>query len=801
VLKSFLRVAWRTIVRHKGYSFITIAGLTIGMACAISILLFVEYERSFDRHNVHYGQIYRVGMEFLKEHMGGETASAISPAPLAAALEREFPEVLHAAHITFPEEALIAGNGKAFVEPNVFFVDPGIFQIFTFTFISGKPEQALERPFSIILTRAMAEKYFGTRDAIGRVIQFENEHDFEVTAVIENMPATSHFRADFLAPFTAFEQIYQMPTTRWGMAAFHTYVLLRDGASAQSLESKLPALLDRHWNEEQKPSYRFFLQPLSRIHLYSQLTGEIGETGEVSSVVGASVVALLILFIACINYVNLTTARSLNRLREVGARKLVGAGRAQIVCQFLGEAVLTSMIACLLAVTLVGAALPFLSELLERDLQTTFRSSLLSVVPILLTVAIGLAGGLFPALSFSAIKPITALNRTLFQGVHKSRVRNALVVVQFAIAIVLVTFTLVVRDQLGYVQNKDMGYGKDHILTIPIKDEQVQKSLDAFKIALSANPRVRQVTSSAYLPNRIAAQTIARWPGMPANLEVNIYANMVDQGFLDLYGMRMVAGRGFSRNVPADMNRAFLINESAQKALGWDQPIGHEFIFRTHGAHGSHVEFQGRIVGVMKDFHSRSLHYKIEPLFLFLGESSKHRVVSVKIDDEDVPATIGFIRDTWRSFAGSYPFEFRFFDQELLKAYASEQRLGRVFGIFSLFAIFVACLGLLGLSAFTVERRTKEIGIRKVLGASVPSLLALVTREYGLSICLSMAMGWPVAIFLRGRWLEGFAYHIPADALAFVLAAVITVGAALSSVVLQSLRAARANPVESLRYE
>ncbi len=799
--KNYWLTAWRNIARHKSYSFITIAGLAIGIACAISIFLFIQYERSFDGHNDNFKRIYRVGIEFHAQYLGEEKASAVTPAPLAAALEQEFPEVSHAARVTSPEGGLIAGNKKSFMESNFFFADPKIFEIFTFTFVSGTPEQALVKPFSVVITRAMAEKYFGSGDPVGKVLRFQNEYDFQITAMIENMPAKSHFRADFFASFKTYERIFQMPVERWGMCAYYTYMLMREGASAQSLESKLPALLKKYWNGDKKPSYRFFLQPLSQIHLYSKLMGELNENGDALYVIIFSIVALLILFIACINYVNLTTARSLNRLREVGIRKLVGAGRSQIIRQFIGEAVLISMIAYLLAFILVQAALPFLSTLLERDLRLTFQSSMFSVLPMFFALGIGLAAGFIPALSFSTIKPITALNRALFQGASKSRVRNALVVVQFAIAIILIIFTLVVKDQLHFVKNKNMGYGKDHILTIAINDEQVQKKLDAFKSALSSNPHIRRVASSISLPNNIMSQTIARWPGMPANLEINIYANTVDYDFIDLYGIPMAGGRNFSREFPADMNGAYLINESAQRALGWDQPVGREFLFRAHGDHGKHVEYPGRIVGVMKDFHSRSLHYKIEPLFLFLGESSKHRVVSIKMDGNNIPATIAFIKNTWRTFSGSYPLEYGFFDQEFLKAYLSEQRLGRIFSIFSLFAVFVACLGLFGLSSFTVERRTKEIGIRKVLGASVSSILALVIQEYGLAICFSMAIACPVAFVIRECWLNNFAYRIPMDLVVFIFAAAITIGAAFFSISFQSIRAARRNPVDSLRYE
>jgi len=309
------------------------------------------------------------------------------------------------------------------------------------------------------------------------------------------------------------------------------------------------------------------------------------------------------------------------------------------------------------------------------------------------------------------------------------------------------------------------------------------------------------VASSRSLPNHIASQTIARWPGMPANLELIIYANTVDADFLELFGIRMTAGRNFSREFPADVNRAFLINESAQRALGWKQPVGREFLFQTHGAHGRHVDNPGRIVGVMKDFHSRSLHYKIEPLFLFLSDSSDHRVVSIKLDGHNIPATLDFVKATWRKFSPSYPIEYRFFDQELSKAYVSEQRLGSIFGVFSFFAVFVACLGLFGMSLFTAERRTKEIGIRKVLGASIPSLLALVNREFGFVIGLSLVIAFPLAYFFQAKWLANFAYHISASFGIFALAAAVIIGTALISISFQSLHAARQNPVDSLRYE
>lgn len=799
MFKNYFKTALRNISKHRVYSVFNIIGLATGMAVFVLILLYVQYELSFDRHHENAKQIYRVVTENPGNYYLGSNQYGTTPPPLAPTLMTEYPEVLSATRIASRGGILVACEEKSFLEERVHFCDPQTFEIFTFDFIRGNPQTVLQDPLSIVLSEKMADKYFGDQDPMGKVLRFDNALDFVVTGVFEDMSKNSHFTMDFIVPFESITKTGVSNLQSWSNNSCYTYFLLQEGADADDLEAKFPALIDKYAGDDiwswKGQKTRYLLQPLTKIHLYSHINFEISANSDIKYVYIFASIAFLILIIACINYMNLATARSAQRAKEVGMRKVVGALRIQLIRQFLGESIVLAFISLLVTVAIVDVCLPVFSLFVERELSFKVIENLPFLLGILAIVLfVGLFAGSYPALYMSSFRPVSVLRGAYSRSLKGRGMRNVLVVTQFVISITLIISTVVVRNQLHFVKNKDMGYSREQIIVLTIYDRNLRKKMETLKTELKRHPNISQV-SSGNLPNHINSQTLVDWPGKPEDVDAPIYVGVADYDFVDLFEIAIVEGRNFSREFPADANGAFLLNETAVEALGWDSPLGRELYHW-----GNKNRPPRKVVGIMKDFHMHSLHLEIKPLYIFL-DPDYHWNLSIKVKTIDLPQTIGFIEEKMKEFSPRYPFTYQFFDDIFDRAYRAERRIGTIFSVFSLLAILIACLGLFGLASFTALQRTREIGIRRILGASVSDIAYNLSQEFSKWVVMANVIAWPVAYFVMNRWLQSFAYRIHIGIFTFVFAGIVALAVALLTVSLQTIKAATANPVDALRYE
>jgi putative ABC transport system permease protein len=806
MIKNHLVIAWRGFRKNKTYSALNVLGLAAGMAVFILIMLFVRTELSYDRYHANARNIYRVIKEDPGNYYLGSNVFAVTPPALAPALARDFPEVQAATRIDDSSNVLISVGEKNIVEKKIHWTDPQTFEIFSFPVVRGGGAAALRDPFAVLLSEREARRLFGDGDPVGRTIILHTQHtqdrafDFRVAGVFRDMPANSHFVMDIVAPFETLAKVEDIDLSRWGNNSHYTYVLLKDGADPQALDAKLPAFLNKYasgqtWTHQGQIS-RFFLQPLTRIHLHSRANFELAPTGDARFVLLFASIAVLVLVIACVNYMNLATARSLKRAKEVGLRKVVGAARGQLIRQFLGDSLVLTFIALVLAAGIVLAVLPAFRTFVEREIVfNPLRDVGLLPGLILLAAVVGAVAGSYPAFFISAFQPVAALKGTGASKTTGRGLRNALIVFQFAASITLIICTVGVRSQLSYIRNRDMGYQRDQIVVLSPKGG-LRKDIEAFKTELRRNPAVLGVSTSSCLPDNVTSSTIAFWPGKPESVEIPIYVLEADYDFVDLYGLSVAQGRNFSRDYPSDAGGAFLINESARRALGWDDPIGREF--GRKGRNDKSAE--GKIVGVIKDFNMHSLHLPIMPLYISFDPDRVNRV-SVKIRGEGIPASLAFIRRSWERFSPEYPFEYSFFDEIFDRAYRVERRLGAVFSAFAALAVFIACLGLLGLASFTAEQKTREIGIRKVLGASSPGIIVMLSREFMKWVIAANLVAWPVGYFAMRTWLGNFAYRTSLTLPMFLGAALAAFLIAAVVIWAQTYRIASANPASSMRHE
>jgi putative ABC transport system permease protein len=796
MLKNYLLIAWRNLNKNKGYSFLNILGLAVGMAVFVLIFLYVQHELSFDRWHENADRIYRVVQRQPGNMYLGSDRFAVTQAPLAAALMQEFPEVVAATRMDSSGNVLLTYGEKNFLEKNVHWADPYLFKVFSIELLRGDPETALTDPNSILFSETVARKFFGDQDPIGQTVVYIEEHDMRVTGVFKDFPKNSHFTMDVILPFDAMPVLLDRKLDSWGNSSFYTYFLLQEGADPAQLEGKLPDMFKKYRNDQGWDSAGYILQPLTRIHLYSNINFDISPGNDIRYIYLFSSIAFLLLVIACINYMNLATARSAKRAKEVGMRKVVGARRNQLIKQFLGESTMLTLVALVLTLGLVVLSLPAFKGFIQRDLSFDPLHNPGLLLGVMGTfVLVGLLAGAYPAVYISRFKPISALRSASSKGKGGALFRNLLVVFQFTVSILLILSTVVVRNQLHYIQNKEMGYSRDHIVVVRPRDTNLQQQLEALKTELKNHPDVLSVAASSSLPNHVSSQTDAKWPGKPEDLRVPIYVCDADYDFLDVFDLKLAQGRNFSREHVSDAKGAFLLNEAAVQAIGVDAPLGMNF------NRGGNEEPDRQIVGILKDFHMHSLHQEIKPMYVFLDLERDYRNISIKIRGERIPSTLAHIEETMLTFSPKYPFEYSFFDEVFDRAYRAEQRIEGIFSTFALLTVFIACLGLFGLSSFTAESRTREIGIRKVLGASSPSILQLLSRDYLKKVLIANVLAWPLGYYAMYTWLQNFAYRIDLGVFPFLGAGLIALLIALLTVSFQTFRAAAANPADSLRYE
>ncbi|UCE42383.1 MAG: ABC transporter permease [Candidatus Aminicenantes bacterium] len=791
---NYLKIAVRNIIKHKGVSFLNVMGLSIGIAACILIFLYVQFELSYDRYHANAEQVYRIGQEIA--YLNARTAA--TSAPLAEAMITEFPEIQSAVRMRNIDECIVRLEDRGFLEKKIIWADPQIFDLFSFDFLRGDPKEALIDPFSIVISERTAEKYFGRADPIGKVLTCNiRARDLEmvITGVYKNMPPNSHFFADLMVPFETQEKIFEGILV-WGNNAYNTYALLHQDADPQALEAKF-ATTDFTKYSGGYSLHDYFLQPILDIHLRSNLSLGMEANGDIKTVMLFSFIALLILIIACINAMNLATARAAFRVKEVGLRKVIGAQRSQIIRQFLGESLVFTILALFAALAIVLIALPAFGTFVERSIHFHPLSNLpLLGMLISLVLLTGVLSGGYPAFALSSFRPVSLFRKTGSVRTKGLSLRNLLVIFQFAVSIVLIICTLVARNQLHLLRHKDMGYNREHIVVLPILDARLDANIETLRTELKRNPRILHASSSSSLLNNVRTRLDADWPGRTEDQKLSFYTIDTDREFIDLYDMNIIMGRNFSPDFPSDQTGAFVINETGRKALGWENPIGKEFSLIG--------KRRGSIVGVVSDFHIQSMSQPIGLLALYLKPHTQNwhrRYLAIKILPGNIQGTLNDIQKTINRFAPGYPFEYSFFDDVFDQTFRTDQKMASLFRTFALIAILIACLGLFGLSSFSTEQRTKEIGIRKVLGASVPGIIILLGRELLKWVLLANLIAWPIGYFAMNKWLENFAYRTRLSVELFLLSSLLALIIAALTVGFQTLKSATANPIDSLRYE
>lgn len=818
MFKNYLKIALRNIGRHKGYSFINIAGLAIGMAVCILILMFVRDELSYDTHHEHKDRIYRIERQWFAAD-GSVRSELCSVAPsFIPLLEEEFPEMEHVVRMLGSSDTLITFGDNNFVEERFYFAEHDIFDVFTIPVIKGNPQTALKDPNSIVLSESMVRKYFGDEDPMGKVMKVgSSREDYQVTGVMKDVPQSSHLHFDFLASFITLKGRYTYYRDKsdylFGSSNFsdnvtYTYMRLARDADSGEVAARIPGFIDRHLPTYESESgdivypsqwNNLILRKVIDIHLHSHTNNELEPNSDIRYITLFTLVAAFILIIACVNFMNLSTARAVKRAREVGLRKVVGANRRLLTTQFLGESLLIALLAMALALTLVSILLPYFSAFSGHELRFGL---LINSVGILILVSVflitGLAAGLYPAVYLSAYKPATILRGELTRGTRGAIMRKVMVVFQFAISAALIISVGVVFKQMRFLRNANLGFQRENIVLIPSNGVVLQNWRE-IKNELLKNPRILAAT----LSKRAPSGRLLDAPGFRAEINgemvdgsFSMPHNRVEHDFFKTYGIKIVAGRDFSIDYPTDENEAFILNETAVRRLGLKSPedaVGLPMETRA-------PNLSGRVIGVVADFNYESMHHKIVPMITYirLGQTN---TVSLRIAAGNIQETIAYVQGIWDRFHPGYPVSYTFLDDRLNALYRNEARMMEMFGYFSMLAIFIACLGLFGLASFTTEQRTKEIGVRKVLGATVSKIIILLSREFARWVLAANIIAWPIAYFAMDKWLDNFAYRVNIGWTAFLLTAVLTSMIALLTVSYQSIKAAVANPADSLRYE
>ncbi len=786
MFSNYLKVAFRNIGRHKGHAFINIAGLAVGLASCLLILLWVGDELSFDRFNENADDIYRVLQDIrFSDH---ETTWAIAQGPLGPSLENDIPEILRAARVTWRGMQLRSGETR--FDETVGMADGSIFEMFTFPLIAGDAASVLSNPFSIVLSEEMTRKYFPGEDPLGKTVHADDKFDFLVTGIMKDIPRNSHLQFDFLVPFI-FGRELNYTVDRWDNSQFRTYVQLRPSATAAEVIAKISGYL------EDKPTIekdaKLTLQPLKRIYLHSNYEFDMA-LGDIRSVHIFSLVAFFILLIACINFMNLSTARSLNRAREVGMRKVSGANRGHIIGQFYGESALLTGISLAVGLALTAALLRPFNNLAAKDLSLSVLGDpqpLLGLAAI--AVLTGIIAGSYPALFLSSFGPVRVLKGSPASGTKGAAFRKILVVVQFTLSVMLIISTIFISRQLTFMREYKLGYDKEHLVSMRLRGDMGEK-YEAIKAELLRIPDVSGVTVCSNIPTYgyMFSNSLWKWEGQGPDEEILMRALTVGEDYFEVFGMEILQGRSFGREPDPEKTPVFIVNEQAANVMGLKEPVGQWL--SVSGLP------QGTIVGVVKDYNFTPLNQKIDPLIIIYHPPSAG-ILTVKLSGNNMARTMASIEEVWKTFAPIYPFRYRFLDEALDALYRSEQRTGTIFHSFSFLAIFVSCLGLFGLSSFLAEKRTREIGIRKVLGATAGGIVFLFSREFTKWVAFSNVFAWPVAYFAARKWLDGYAYRISVGVWPFLMAGALAILIALATVSVHSLRASRINPAVAIRYE
>lgn len=801
---NYLKIAFRNLQKQKSYSFINIFGLAIGLTCFVLIGLFIQYELSYDKFHEHSSRTYRIVSQQPGSGYMGSDWSATTQTAMAKTIKEDLSEVEYASYFDL-SRTLIANGERSFIESGIV-VDEDFFKTFSYEWYRGNSETAINDPESVILTQTMAEKLFGAENPMGeRIDQVYPNGDIAtktVTGVIADVPENSHFNFQYVINDQA-SPYYQYNFDEWGNTNVYTFVTLREGVSVEEFSKKLSGFADTyiaasdHYqkNAVKPPIHK--LQPLEDIHLRSShLNFNAGAIGDIKNVYMFSIIAVIILLIACINYMNLSTARSLTRAKEVGVRKVIGAIRSNLIMQFISEAVVISLLSIIGAILIIAGFLPTFSELVDRQLTTQiFLNWNFWGFAIATSLFVGFISGSYPAFYMSKLNPTIILKSQTQGGKGNTLLRNTLVIGQFVITIILVTSSIVVFKQLDYIRTTDTGFDREQVIAISSPDPELWDHYETLEQELLKNPAIETISTSQYLPTRISSRTtLSGWDDLEKDKELKIHVSPVGFNFVELLGIEVINGRSFSKDQYKETSTDYLINEIALKELGWtaDKAIGKPFA--PWGREGS-------VVGVVKDFNFLSLYQEIAPLTIMLAPQNNQQYVLAKVNAENIQETISFMEGTFKEFSPSFPFSYSFLDDSYNNMYQSDLKLGQIFNYFTLLALIIACLGLFGLATFVTTQRTKEIGIRKVLGADIFQIISLLNKDFLKLVGISFLIATPIGWYLAQTWLQDFAFKISLSPTIFIIAGVITFGIALLTVSYKSVKTATANPVNSLRGE
>jgi len=804
--KNYLKVAFRSLLRNKFYSILNISGLAIGIACCLLIVLFVSDELSYDQHFKKADRIYRLTMS--GELNGSAFDLAVVGPIVGQTLKEDYPEVEEFGRFRQSGSPFLRYGDKVFKEERYIWADHSILDVFDIELVQGNPKEALLNPRSLVMSETAAAKYFGDESPIGKTIEYGAERtDYAVTGVYKDMPKNQHFGFDVMCSMSTLDESKR---NVWLSMNFQTYVVLAEGTDLKKLAATFPDMLKKYVGPEMKQFMNvdweemgstgsemvLSLQPLTDIHLKSDLLAELDAKGDIKYVYIFSAIALFILLIACINFMNLATARSAHRAKEVGIRKVLGSLKSQLINQFLAESILISFVSFMLAIALAYLALPFFNDLSNKAMMLPVTEPLFYGSIFAGIVLVGVLAGSYPAFFLSAFQPVKVLKGSLSGGMKSGALRNVLVVIQFCTSIFLVIGTLVILNQMNYIQNKSLGFERDQVIIV--NDAYLAgDNLQAIKNQIETFSEVKSVSISGFLPTPSSNNNSVFINGLVATQDNQVLMGnwTIDYEYLETMGINLVEGRSFSRDFPTD-SLGIILNESAVKEFGWEDPIGQIV--------GSFLDTEGtiqglKVVGVVKDFHYQSLKDKIGPLSMILGDSN--RLMNIKVNTDDYAGLITKLESTWNELAPNQPFGVSFLDERFDRMYDAEQRLGRIFGIFAGLAIVIACLGLFGLASYTAENRTKEIGIRKVLGANVLQIVYLLSKDMGKLVLIAFVIGAPLAWYFMSDWLADFQYRTEINWVIFAVTAFGALLIALLTMSYQSMRAATSNPVNSLRSE
>ena len=786
-------------MRYKGYTIINILGFSIGLSCCILIALFIKHELSYDRYNEKADRIYRI-VSMISEN-GESRCISGTPAPLAQAIQNEYPEVLQTTRVGSGLGDVIT-YGNIQTRNNRFgLADPSVFDIFTITLIKGNPQNVLSDLNSVVISENLARKYFGDEDPIGKILQIGREgynKDYKVSGVFKTLPPNSCLQFDCLASFQNLYIKGNGGNLAWRSNNYKTFVLLQKNYNPLNFESKLPGIVEKYLDSEPQSDpkelkTKYLLQPLTSIHLSLNPGNKFPTDRDSTYIFIFAGIALLILFIACINFMNLATARASLRVKEVGVRKVIGANRIQLVKQFLGESILTSQLALLLSIPIVKILLPVFNQYTEKQLSLFQADNifLLISLPVIVLIVAVFAGS-YPALFLSSFKPVSILSGRLFGGKAgtKAGLRRILVVVQFVISIIFVMCTLVMHNQLHYVMNKNLGYDKEHLIVVPIYNDHVKAKYDLYKTEILRNANILNATATSFLPSELGYYQNVDFKGAAKESLSYIDWISVDKDFIETMGLKLIGGRNFSQDEAPVSGVKYLLNESAAKQIGLENPLGEQM----------DIIGLGPVIGVIKDFNFKSLYHQIKPMALCVYPAA-FKYLLIRVGPEQISNSISFLKDKWAEIYSNQVFEYNFFDEDFNELYKAEIRSGDIFNFITVLAMLVACLGLFGLIHFSTEQRTKEIGIRKVLGCSVLEVVVMLTKDFVKWVFIASIIALPIAYYFMNEWLQDFAYRINISWWMFALSGGIALVIALATVSVQAIKAANANPIDSLRYE